>query len=150
VISGTRIGARPDGTLGANQGLCLLMQEVTLVQNGTNTVNATFYLPKHSVIVDVLVDTTTAWNSGTSDNFTLGTSSADTTYVGGTVGSGPAVSVTATGRVRAAYTAAQLAAMLDTGTNETFVATVTPAGTAATTGQTTVTIIYAQTPNWQP
>lgn len=142
LISGPRAGIDTSGR-GPNQGLVLLTQQVTLTQNGATAVNATFYLPRHSMIVDVLADTTTAWNSGTSDTLSLGTSAADTTYASG-------VSTAATGRVRPTFTAAQLAAMLDTGTNETFVATVTPLGTTATTGTTTVTVVYAQTVNWQP
>lgn len=142
VITGPRNG--PDVlNRGSNQGLAILMQEVTLIQNAGSVVNGTFYLPKHSVIVDVIVDTTTPWNSGTSDTLSLGTSTGDTTYVSGVDVKGGAA------RIRPTFTAAQLAAMLDTGSNETFVATVTPAGTSASAGQTTVTIVYAQTINYQ-
>lgn len=141
LVSGPRAGVDVLNR-GANQGLAILMQEVVLNQSGLNNVSATFYLPKHSVIVDILADTLTAWNSGTSDTLSVGTSAGDTTYASG-------VSTAAAGRVRPTFTGAQLSAMQDTGSNETFVATVTPVGTAATTGQTVVTIVYAQTINWQ-
>lgn len=141
VISGGRTAQNASG-VPADQGLCLLMQEVLLVHNGTNVVNATFSLPKHSVIVDIISDTTTAWSSATSDTLSVGVSTGDTTYASGVdVKAGAA-------RIRPTFTAAQLLAMQDTGTNQTFVASVTPVGTAAA-GQTVVTILYVQTINYQ-
>ena len=142
IIGGPRAGARPDGTLGSNQGLCLCMQEVVLNHNGSSVVDATFYLPKHTVIVDVIVDSLTAWNSATSDTFSLGTSSGDTTYASGVDVKGGAA------RIRPTFSTTQLSAMQDTGTNETFVASVTPVGSASA-GQTVATILYVQTINYQ-
>lgn len=141
LVSGNHFGQNSLG-IGPNQGLAILMQQVTLVANAANAVSATVYAPKHSILIDVLVDTTTAWNSATSDTLSVGTAAAGTQYVSG-------VDVkTAAGRQRPTFTAAQLAAMLDTGSNEAIVATVTPVGSAAA-GQTTVTYVYAQTVNWQ-
>jgi hypothetical protein len=136
LISGPKKDADQNGP--ANTGLALLTQVVTLTHNGTTAVTGTFTLPQASQIVDFHIDTTTVWNSGTSDSLTIGTAAAGTQYVSGT-------DVTAAGRAAITYTAAQLAAMANVGTNTTVYATVTPAGTAATTGSTTVTILYIQT-----
>lgn len=141
IVSGPRSGATVSG-VGPNQGLAILTQQVTLVQNGATAVSATVNVPKHSVMIDILVDITVAFDSATSDTLSVGTAAAGTTYASG-------VDVkAATGRIRPTFTAAQLAAMLDTGTTETVVATVTPVG-AASNGTVTVTYIYAQTINWQ-
>jgi hypothetical protein len=142
VISGNRANTNSVTGLGANQGVALLTQKVTLVHNTTNVVNATLYLPKHSQIVDIIVDSTTAWNSATSDTLSVGTSTGDTTYASGVdVKAGAA-------RIRPTFTTAQLAAMQDIGTTETVVVSVTPVGSAAA-GQTTVTFVYAQTTAWE-
>lgn len=141
VISGPRSAPKTDGTP-QNQGLCLLMQEMVLVHNGSSVVNASIALPKHSVIVDIIADTTTAWNSATSDTLSVGTSTGDTTYASGVdVKAGAA-------RIRPTFTAAQLLAMQDIGTTETVTASVTPVGSASA-GQTVVTVLYVQTINYQ-
>src|ERR1700740_253042 len=104
VMSGSR-SAPHSPRAPPNQGLCLLMQEMVLVHNGTNVVNASIALPKHSVIVDIISDTTTAWNSATSDTLSVGVSTGDTTYASGVDVKG------GTARLRPAFTAAQLLAM---------------------------------------
>lgn len=136
VISGDKKYA--DGNGPANVGLCVLSQVATLTQNGTTAVSHQFVLPYGAQIVDILADTTTAWNSGTSDTLSVGTAAAGTQYASG-------VSTATTGRVRPTFTAAQLSAMSNIGANTSVYATVTPVGTAATTGSTTVTILYVQT-----
>jgi len=141
VVTGNHNGQNAAG-VGPNLGLSVAMQQVTLNANAGNAVSQTVYLPKHSVINDILVDTITAWNSATSDTLTVGTAAAGTQYAS-------AVDVkTAAGRQRPTFSAAQLGNMLDTGSNEAVVVTVTPVGSAAA-GQTVVTIIYTQTVNWQ-
>src|SRR5882757_3781648 len=148
-ISGNHFGQNAFG-IGPNQGLSVLMQHVTLNQNSTTAVSVTAYLPKHSVISDILVDTPTAWNSATSANVTVGTAAAGTQYAGGAVLAPAAVSVLAAGggRQRFAFTAAQVNTLLDTGSNEAVVVTITPVG-ATTAGQSVVTLLYEQTINWQ-
>ena len=136
VLTGTKKDA--DGNGPANTGLCILTQQVTLNVNGTNAVTASVVLPYGSQIVQFYADTLTAWNSGTSDTLTVGTAAAGSQYIG-------AVSTATAGRAAITYSAAQLLAMSNIGANTTVYATVTPVGTAATTGQTLVTIIYAQT-----
>jgi len=128
------------GNATPNQGLSVNMQQVTLNQNGATAVSVTAYLPKHSVLVDILVDPITNWNSATSDVLTIGLTAGGTEYV-------TSVDVkTITARTRPTFSQAQLAAMLDA--SGAVVATVTPTG-AASAGQTVVTYIYAQTANWQ-
>jgi hypothetical protein len=114
---------------------------VTLVQNSTTAVSATLYLPKHSVITDIIFDSTTAWNSATSATGSVGIAAAGTEYASGvnTLAAGGA-------RSRPTFTAAQLAAMLDA--SGAVVVTITPVG-ATSAGQTTVSVIYEQTANWQ-
>lgn len=138
VISGPRrnaLGAQP-----ANAGRSVLTQSVTIAQNGTNAVSATLNVPKHSKLIDIIADVTTAFDSVTSATLTVGNVAAGTQYAGG-------VDAKTAGRVRPTFTAAQLTAMLDTGTNEAVVATLTPVGATAA-GSVTVTYVYEQTPAW--
>lgn len=138
VVTGNRLGPNVNG-IGPNQGLSIGMQQAVLNQNGATAVSVTTYIPKHSVLVDIIVDTLTAWDSATSDTLSVGTAAAGTQYAG-------SVDVKTAGRVRPTFSAAQLAAMADAG--EALVATVTPVG-AASAGQTVVTYVYAQTCNYQ-
>lgn len=123
------------------QGLCVLTKSVTLTHNGTNAVSGTMQVPNHSKILDFLIDNTTAWNSATSDVLSIGIAAAGTEYVDSVD------TKTAGGRLAPTYSAAQLTAMLDVGTNTNVVATVTPTGSASA-GSTTVTMRYVQTQNW--
>jgi hypothetical protein len=118
-------------------GNALLVQNGVLVHNTTNAVSFQFNVPQNSQIVDILVDTTTAWNSATSDTLSVGIAAAGTDYASG-------VDVkTAAGRIRPTFTAAQLLAMSNVTTSTTVFATVTPVG-SATAGNTIVTLIYQQ------
>lgn len=130
----------PYGQTGSDQGLAVLRQSVTLVHNTTNAVSATMLVPQLSQLVDFLIDTTTAWNSSTSDTLSIGTTAAGTQYAG-------SVDVkAAAGRQTPTYTGAQLTAMQSVGANTSVVVTVTPSG-SATAGSTTVTMLYVQNPN---
>jgi len=132
-----------------NIGHAVLRQTATLTANGTNTVTFQFNLPSGSQIINFDVDTTLAWNSGTSDSLTIGLTPGGSDFLS-------AVNVQATGRANIGpigstvpFSATQLSAMSQVGTTPSngvpVFATVTPAGTAATTGITFVTIIYVQT-----
>jgi hypothetical protein len=137
----THLGAWYLGTVKDNAtadvGPTVTSQTGTIAANAGNAVDLTFYLPANSRIIDIIVDTTTAWTSATSDTLSVGTASGGTTYASG-------VDVkTATGRIRPTFTAAQLLAMADIGTtNLAVVATVTPVGSAGA-GLTRVTIVYS-------
>lgn len=137
-----KTGPRPnvDSAGPANQGYCVLTQSVTLAFNGTNVVNGTITLPPNSQILQIFADTTTAWNSATSDNLTIGTASAGTQYQ-------TTVDVKAANPARVIAPLTTVAAGLllasNIGTNTSVVATVTPVG-SATAGNTIVTVVYAQ------
>ena len=122
---------------GPNIGLALLSQTVLIDVGATLVQNGTVYLPYKSQIVDILVDVLTQYDSATSATLSVGTSSAATTYASG-------VNVKTGIRVLPTFTAAQLAAMDDIGTNGTVVATVTSVG-QPTVGQVRVTYRYVQT-----
>lgn len=138
VQTGTRV-AGSNGNTVTDIGPAVLSQSVTLVHNGSSAVSATLYVPDGSQIVDIICDTTTAWNSATSDTLSVGTAAAGTQYAGSVD------TKTAAGRTRPTFTAAQLTNMLgpiaDPGA---VVATVTPVGSASA-GSTTVTVLYVQT-----
>lgn len=126
----------------SQQGYALLAQTVSLTQNGTAAVSQTMSLPNHSQIVDLYVDPSVVWNSGTSAALTIGTAAADTTYLGSTA------MTTQSTRLRPSFSTAQIAAMEDVGANNNVVITVTPTG-ATSAGTTFVTMLYRQTLNWQ-
>jgi len=124
-------------TGGPNIGLATLSQTAVVNFDATLVQNATFYLPANSRIVDIIVDGLVAYNSATSATFSAGTSTGDTSYVNG-------VNVKTTGRKSNSYSAAQLLAMSNIGTNTTLVATVTSVG-QPTAGQITINVTYVQT-----
>ena len=139
-----RAGNKTSGeTNGPNIGVVTLMQETAITQNGTSAVSSTLYIPVGAKIVDIMVDTLTAFNSATSAVLSVGTAAAGTQYASG-------VDVKTAGRVRPTFTAAQLAAMSNVTvlgvaapTAAPVVVTVTPTG-ATSAGYVRVTLVYAQ------
>lgn len=144
VIAGPRAGAT-NGFLSDNQGFAHLTQTVQISQNGTSNAVATAYVPKHSQIVDFVVDTVTTWNSATSAVLQIGTTVADTTFL--SLAGLTAIATTSGRLFPTTFTQAQLLAMSDTG-SETVVFTVVPTG-ATTAGTTFVTMRYIMTQNYQ-
>lgn len=122
---------------GPNIGLVALRQTALINFDATLVQNATFNIPASSQIVDFYVDVLTAYDSATSATLSAGTTSGGTQYLSG-------ISVKTGGRRSNGYSAAQLAAMDDVGTNRTVVATVTSVG-QPTAGQVRVTMLYVQT-----
>lgn len=122
---------------GPNIGLVTLSQTALIDFDATLVQNATFNIPASSQIVDFYVDVLTAYDSATSATLSAGTASGGTQYLSG-------VSVKTAARRPNAFSAAQLAAMDNVGTNRTVVATVTSVG-QPTTGQVRVTMLYVQT-----
>jgi hypothetical protein len=114
----------PENYPTSNTGAVTLAQKVTLTQNSTTAVSATFYLPAGAVILDWVIDNNPAWDSVTSATLTIGTAAAGTQYVSGVN----------------AKTSARVTPTLTT----TVVVTITPVG-ATTTGTTTVVCRYVQT-----
>jgi len=130
-------GDRIDGAQ-ANVGLAVLSQSAVITFDNTLVQNASLFLPNGSRVLDVIVDTLTAFNSATSAVLSVGTASGGTQYASG-------VDVrTAAGRQRPTFTAAQLTAMGSTGANNAVVATVTSVGQPSA-GQVRVTVNYVQT-----
>ncbi len=122
---------------GPNLGFVTLSQTALIDFDATLVQNATFNIPASSQIVDFYVDVLTAYDSATSATLSAGTASGGTQYLS-------AVSVKTAARRPNAFSAAQLAAMDDVGTNRTVVATVTSVG-QPTAGQVRVTMLYVQT-----
>jgi hypothetical protein len=135
-----KTGPRPnvDSAGPANQGYCVLTQSAVLAFNGTNAVSATITLPPNSQILQIFADTTTAWNSATSDTLTVGTAAAGTQYI-----TSVDVKVASPARGAPTLSSAQLLAMSNISTNTSVVATITPVGSASA-GSTTVTVMYVQ------
>jgi hypothetical protein len=114
---------------------------VTTAAAGTAT-SATITLPASSQIIDFVADMVVneAVGGGTATTIpmTIGTAAAGTQYVSST-------DVFAGGRIALTFTAAQLLAMSDIGTNTSVVVTLDPNGTIVTTqGVIRLTVVYAQ------
>jgi hypothetical protein len=124
-------------TGGPNIGLVALSQTAVIDFDDTLVQDATFNIPAGSQIVDFYVDVLTAFDSATSATLSAGTASGGTQYLS-------AINVKTAGRRPNAFSAAQLAAMDDVGTNREVVATVTSVG-QPTAGQVRVTMLYVQT-----
>ena len=114
---------------------------VTTAAAGTAT-SATITLPASSQIIDLIadmvVDEVVGAGTATTIPMTIGTAAAGTQYVSST-------DVFAGGRIALTFTAAQLLAMSDIGTNTSVVVTLDPNGTISTTqGVIRLTVVYAQ------
>ena len=114
---------------------------VTTAAAGTAT-SATITLPASSQIIslfaDMVVDEAVGGGTATAIAMTIGTAAAGTQYVSST-------DVFAGGRAALTFTAAQLLAMSDIGTNTSVVVTLDPNGTIVTTqGVIRLTVVYAQ------
>lgn len=114
---------------------------VTTASAGTAT-SASITIPASSQIIDFFVDMVQDENVGggtaTTIPVTIGTVAAGTQYLSAT-------NVFAGGRAALSFTAAQLAAMADVGTNQSVVITADPNGTISTTQAIIrLTVVYAQ------
>jgi len=114
---------------------------VTTVAAGT-AVSVTEVLPANSQIInffiDQVVDEVVGGGTATAINATIGTAAAGTQYLSST-------NVIAGGRAALTFTAAQLSAMADIGSNTNIVLTIAPNGTISTTqGVYRFTVVYAQ------
>jgi len=124
-------------------GYTVLTQTTTVatVAAGTAT-SASVFLPASSQIISFNVDTVqdevVGGGTATAIAMTIGTAAAGTQYVSST-------DVIGGGRIALTFTAAQLAAMADIGTNQSVFITVDPNGTVSTTqGIYRLTVVYAQ------
>lgn len=131
-------GDKPLGTPGgSNVGLAVLSQTFLVNFDATLVQTRSILLPVNSQIINIACDVLTAYNSATSATLTVGTAAAGTQYASG-------VNAKTAGRTFPTFTAAQLAAMANTGANEGVFATVTSVG-QPTAGQVRVTVQYVQT-----
>jgi hypothetical protein len=121
-------------------GFMVLAQTTTATTVAAGTaVSSTITLPAESQIIDLIIDMVTVPSFGTATlvNATIGTAAAGTQYLSAT-------DVTLVGRTALAFTAAQLTAMSDIGTNRSVVFTIDPNGTVASQGTFRLTVVYAQ------
>lgn len=124
-------------------GFVVLMQTSTVTTNANGTASSTSVtIPSGSQIVNIFIDQTqnevVGGGTATAINATVGTAAAGTQYVSAT-------DVIGGGRAALTFTAAQLAAMADVGSNTSVFLTVDPDGTISTTqGIYRFTVVYAQ------
>ncbi len=124
-------------------GFAVLTQTTTVTTAAAGTAtSATLTLPASSQIinffVDMVQDEVVGAGTATAIAMTIGTAAAGTQYVSST-------NIFAGGRAALTFTAAQLAAMANIGTNQSVVITVDPNGTISTTQAIVrLTVVYAQ------
>jgi hypothetical protein len=111
---------------------------VTTAASGAAT-SATITIPASSQIINFLVDMVTVPSYGTATTVptTIGTAAAGTQYCS-------IADAAAAGRSVLTFTAAQLTAMSDVGSNQSVVITVDPNGTVTSQGVFRLTVVYAQ------
>ena len=133
-------GSLTDATDG---GFVVLTQTstVTTAADGSAT-STSVNIPSGSQILNIFIDQTqnetVGGGTATAINATVGTAAAGTQYVSAT-------DVIGGGRAALTFTAAQLAAMANVGSNTGVYLTVDPNGTIATTqGIYRLTVVYAQ------
>ena len=129
-----------------NVGTTMLFQDAVLNVTSGLTSSQTIYIPAGCQILEIIVDTTVAFNAGSATTVTVGNLSTAAQYAGG-------VSAQTTGRVYPTFTAAQLANLQSTTSDvygptniasSAIVCTATSVGTQPTTGQVYVSILYLQ------
>ena len=133
-------GTLTDATDG---GFVVLSQTTTVTTAAAGTAtSATITLPASSQIIDLIADMVVnevvGAGTATTIPMTIGTAAAGTQYVSST-------DVFAGGRIALTFTAAQLSAMSNIGSNTSVVVTLDPNGTIVTTqGVIRLTVVYAQ------
>jgi hypothetical protein len=124
-------------------GFVVLSQTTTVTTAAAGTAtSATLTLPASSQIIDLIADMVVnevvGAGTATTIPMTIGTAAAGTQYVSST-------DVFAGGRIALTFTAAQLSAMSNIGSNTSVVVTLDPNGTIVTTqGVIRLTVVYSQ------
>ena len=129
------------GTDVANVGSVVMTQAANVVfgDDGTTTTIAT--LPANSQIIEIYVDVTTAFDAGTTNTLDLGDGSTADQFA-------DALDVSSAARLLATSDVSQIPNLIDIGASDVqVVATYNQAGTAATAGAATVTVVYVQNNN---
>jgi hypothetical protein len=125
----------------AGKGYGVLSQTTVLnfiAESGAGSDNvddSSIVLPAGAQLINIFVDTLTAWDSVTSAGLTIGTAAGGTELLGSS-------DVKSNGRETTAPTAAQLAVWDDIGTTTTMYIRVAQVGNT-TAGQARVTFVYA-------
>lgn len=140
---GSTLRSGTDALSDATDGGYVVLEQtttVTTVSAGT-AVSSTITIPASSQIVSFFIDCTTlpvvGGGSATTVPITIGTAAAGTQYLSAT-------DCISGGRAALTFTAAQLTAMSNVGTNQSVVMTVDPNGTISTTqGVYRLTVVYA-------
>lgn len=123
-------------------GFVVLEQTTTVTTNADGSASSTSVtIPAGSQLLNFFIDQvqneTVGGGTATAINATIGTAAAGTQYLSAT-------DVIGGGRAALSFTAAQLAAMADVGSNTSVYLTVDPNGTIATTqGIYRFTVVYA-------
>jgi hypothetical protein len=136
----TGSGTLTDSTDG---GFVVLSQTTTVTTAAAGTAtSATLTLPASSQIIsffaDMTVNEVVGAGTATTIPMTIGTAAAGTQYLSAT-------DVFAGGRIALTFTAAQLSAMSNIGSNTSVVVTLDPNGTIVTTqGVIRLTVVYSQ------
>lgn len=123
-------------------GFVVLEQTTTVTTNADGSASSTSVtIPAGSQLLDFFIDQvqneTVGGGTATAINATIGTAAAGTQYLSAT-------DVIGGGRAALSFTAAQLAAMANVGSNTSVYLTVDPNGTIATTqGIYRFTVVYA-------
>jgi hypothetical protein len=124
-------------------GFVVMTQTTTVTTDAAGAAtSSTLTLPASSQIIsifaDMVVNEAVGGGTATAIAMTVGTAAAGTQYVSST-------DVFAGGRAALTFTAAQLLAMSDIGSNTSVVVTLDPNGTISTTqGVIRLTVVYAQ------
>lgn len=129
--SSFRAGSAPSE--GSDAGHAVLTKQTTIQAGGVAADDASVTLPAGAEIVDIILDTVVA-HTATTYTMDVGVTAGGTEYV-------TALNIKAAGRFRPTFTAAQLTAMDDIGSN-TVVYFQSNAGTPSTTGTTRAKVLY--------
>jgi hypothetical protein len=134
------VGTAAGTEVTAGKGYAVLSQTVLINHvvesgGGNDEVDATVTLPANAQILQIFVDTLTAWNSVTSAGLTVGTAAGGTQILGSS-------DVKSDGRETTAPTAAQLAVWDDIGSSTTMHVRVAQVGNTSA-GQARVTFVYS-------
>lgn len=139
---GSTLTAGSYTTEGYDGGYAVLTQAISLTSTADGlAVSGSILIPANAQILNFQIDTLIAPVAGggtaTTAPVTIGTAAAGTQYLSAT-------NCFAAGRASLSFTAAQLTAMSNVGTNTSVYATVDPNGTISTTqGVWQVTVVYA-------
>lgn len=130
-----RSGTTPSEHAPSGVGSAIFVQSATLQAASATNVDATIRIPPNSQIIEILVDTPTAWTATGAVTLTAGITAGGTEYI-------TSVDLKTAGRGAPTLTAAQVGAMFNVGSNTNVVFRAATASGANNTGTTRVTVLY--------